>query len=433
MSIRRCVYAWVETKTFRALFVLWALAALGAVIHIAHRYPIGEWVPVAIAGAVAVGVVAAPMPWRVRLALAFAVGLAIRYVAWRTFAGVHLIDDPGLVDQLSNAVLAGRGLVVTDPVYGTLRAVFPPLYPLVLAAWKALGGHWLALNALIDLAAAAAIYFLSGRRSRAAAAYFLFPSVVYASILPEKEGLACLLVLVCMLLANRSAFLYGIAAALVALTQPAWILVPVFGFLLIRGSWRDCALAAIGGIIGLLPWWVRNAMLFGKFVPLTSAAGYSLAVAYNGGHIPPPDMSMGELERASDVARLTFAKIGAHPAHYLVNVFKMLVRAFMVDDDTIDYLKLTSAAWLGAAAMAGQLAWATLIAAAARATAHIPSRPQLVDAFFLAWAASCLVNTWLEFTSRHRAFGVPILILLAARYGSRSHRRQDSSDNHVSR
>jgi len=383
----------------RGATLFWALGALAATYHILSRYPVGQIWPVAAAAGLAALVFVTPDRWR--LASAIAAGIAVRIAAYSTIAQPPL-DDPGSYFNLASNILSGRGMVVANETYGTLWAAFPPAYPLMLAA---AGLQWLALNLLFDLVAAWAIYRLSSSPT-AAAVYFLFPGTILASVVPSKESLAVALVLLLPLV--RNPWLFGALAGALVLAQPAWAPIPLIFFIVARrtGWWK--ALAAT--VLVLSPWWVRNYLLFGEFVPLTSSAGLSLAVAVEGRHLSTLAIPGDEIRRASVVASAALNHIIADPLHYLGNVVRMLIRSFLVDDDPYEYLTWSHAAWLGAAALAGQLAWAALIAAAALTRRSIP--PWLL-ALILAAAVSCAAGIWLEFSSRHRAFVIPLLILVA--------------------
>lgn len=376
-------------------FAAWALAIAVVTWHIVGRYPPDQYWLVAACGGAAIAAVVWPRWW-----LILSIGVAIRLALAATIT-TPLGDDPGSYAELAQAVRDGRGLIVSNPVYGpTLQAAFPPLYPLLLA----LAGSWLLLNLVIDVAASLLLRRLGG--DRAAAIYFLFPSVILASIVPSKEGLAILILLGCMVTLQKSAWIYGALTGLLALTQPAWLPIAAVAFAWKSRHWRDFASAGAVAALVMLPWVVRNYLLFDQFVPLTTTAGLSIAVAVNGVHVPTIDMPFDEPGRSAAAAAQAFSAIAADPLHYIWNCVRQLVRAFLVDDDAVEYLGFAALPWVGAAAVAGQLAFAALVA-----RARWP-RPELRP---FAWglALNCLVfgGMWLEFSSRHRAFLIPLLIL----------------------
>lgn len=333
-------------------------------------------------------------------------GLIIRWIAWASLGG-QPIDDPGSYVAIAQNIISGRGMVIENETYGTLRAAFPPAYPFILALF---GGQWLLLNAMLDLLATWAIYRLSNNPV-AAAAYFLFPSVIMASIVPSKEALAVALVVILPLC--RNPWVFGVVSGLLTLSQPAWAPIPIVFFVLTKreGWWK----ALLAFVLVMAPWWIRNALLFGQFVPLTSSAGLSLGVAVEGRHLSTLSIPGNEIDRASVVASAAFNQILADPLHYLVNVAKMVGRSFLMDEDAVEYLSWSKAPWLGAAAIIGQLAWMALLALAAFSRKRLP---WWLTALLIAGAVSCFAGMWLEFSSRHRAFVVPLLILVAMRRGS---------------
>jgi hypothetical protein len=395
----------------RVFLVLWGLAALVAIWHVTNRYPPSDDATVFTFAVIAVVILWAPMPARTRLLLAVMFGLIVRLIAWKAISDIPAADDPGAYNRLAENLLAGRGLVIDDPVYGSnLRAIFPPLYPLLLAATKWLTGGYIGLNIAADLVAAGAILRLTMGSSRAASAYFLFPSVILASIVPSKECVASAILLLNLILLGKSPLAYGVLTGLLALTQPAWVPVPLVAFILTERKPAAYALAAIACVLTMFPWWVRNYLIFHQFVPLTSAGELSLAVAYNGKHVSTANIPLDEIGRAHAVGSATIAAIVSHPLHYLTNVVKMAVRAFLVEDDTIQYLKWSGARWLNSAALVTQASYAGLILWASRIRPELDWRRW---SFVLAWLATCFIfgGTWLEFSSRHRAFAIPLLCL----------------------
>src|SRR4051812_13660243 len=102
----------------RLLLGIWGLGALAAIWHIASRYPPSDGAMVLAFAVIAVAILAAPIPARTRLVLALVVGLMARLVAGNSIAGIPPADDPGAYNRLADNLLAGRGLVIDDPVYG---------------------------------------------------------------------------------------------------------------------------------------------------------------------------------------------------------------------------------------------------------------------------------------------------------------------------
>ena len=140
--------------------------------------------------------------WLVLLAVTAAVRIGIAIPCLDRIPGGDALFYPLLAYSLS----AGHGLQVHEPFMAeTVRALYPPLYPIVLAAWNgAFGlatGALCALNLLIDGVAALLIARLGQRLGRAGAGraaawlYLIWPSVLLSSPVAQKEGLIALLVL----------------------------------------------------------------------------------------------------------------------------------------------------------------------------------------------------------------------------------------------
>jgi hypothetical protein len=392
----------------KAFFVVWSLGALAAVVHVAERHPPEDWLPVLIPSVLAVGVLIAPVSNRVRIGAALLVGLIVRTWAGWLVAAYPLTQysDPSAYDLLSSSVLAGRGLIVWDSGYGLLQAAYPPLYPILLAAAKLVGLGWIGANLLCEVAATAMIWRLAG--DRAAAAYFLFPSVVVAALIPTKEPLATALLLGCMLLWKHNWVAYGAVAGLLALTQPAWIPVPIVAFFLARPRPMDVLKAAGAGTIILCPWWVRNYLLFHQFIPLTTTAGFTLGVVLTGHYGPYAQLRYDEPARAWYAFTHSVSGVAHQPLRYLGNVIMQALRAFLFDDTAPDYID-ERFSWVGTAAVVSQLAWAAAIAACARAS----PRDRRLWSFVAGFLVTCFVagGIWLEFGTRHRAFAVPLLLM----------------------
>jgi len=404
-----------------------------------------------------------------------ALGLAA--AALRVAIAIPCLDRMPGGDGLFYPLLAyslseGHGLQVHEPFIGeTVRALYPPLYPLVLSAWNdAFGlatGALCALNLLIDGAAALLIVRLGQRVGSAGAGraaawlYLIWPSVLLSSPVAQKEGLVTLLVLALThgwLRARttpdaRAILSVGVTSGLLALTQPA--LVPLSAILGVLLTWRTpatLARAASGGAIVaallMLPWWLRNWLVFHSFVPLTSAGGMSLWIGNNpdatGNWLAGPVALRGmpELAYSRTLAAMAWHWIEQNPAGFVRLTLQKFVRAVAVAQADVARLAdmhpvpaLRLGQLLFPVAQASHL---LLTATAAFALWRRPvGRPQLL-------VAACLIqlvlfNIWFEFGERHRAFLTPFLLLLGCVYAAdflalwkdRRRRRIDESDNRL--
>ena len=375
-------------------------------------------------------------------ALVLRVAFAALYVS-RTPQG-----DAQSYMTLASSLLAGQGFHIAEPFLGLdTRALFPPLYPLVLAGWGAVAGFSIAsllvLNTAIDLAAAAMLLLLGewfgnpGAGRGAAWLYLIWPSVLFSAPLAQKEGLCALLVIalavawVKAITARRvmTAATIGVLAGLLALTQPGFApLAGLFGLVLVSRSgfmrlMRTGLLAAPVACLVLLPWWVRNWLVLGAFVPLTSSSGVGLWIGNNpgatGNWMAPPASWRGlpELEYSRRAGAVARAWITAHPADFVRLTLAKFARSCGVGHFGLVRLtamhppvsaRLTALLLpLSQGAHLLMLGVATIAAWAGRSRASVP----------LLLVAACglqamVFGVWFEFGERHREFATPFLLLL---------------------
>ena len=278
--------------------------------------------------------VGAPLNRKYWIAAALAVALAMRVFALLLADGVIHYGDPLNYLRLANAVSEGQGLSLVNSA-GVLAPTgqFPPGLPLLLGAVAFLLPltplTLCVVNTLIDGVAALLLGRLAtqlGRRDLSlpvSLAYLLWPSIAFMAPLAYKEGLIVALMLamiVALLEQSRSngfrwAILSGLAGGALVLTQPSLApLLPLSFLVFVRrftglSRWLAVsACAAAAALLVMLPWWVRNAIVFGQFVPFTTSGGLALWVGAqpDGGMVwklPPAEWSRaGELE-ASKLAR----------------------------------------------------------------------------------------------------------------------------------
>ena len=267
------------------------------------------------------------------------------------------IGDAGNYIVIAKNMIAGRGMVIDDPwIVPNLRAFYPPGYPALVALVGSIvpikASTLIGLNFLIDVATAGTILWLaklSGSRHGeiAAAAWLLWPSTVLAAPLAQKEGLVALLFVLTTALTLyssqsqrlRGPIALGVAMGLLALTQPSIALLPALIALVMfrefaspRSWFMAMAVAALSAAVVLTPWWIRNYLLFDRFVPLTTASGLTLWIGIQPGGqwIPAPERLLApELELSRLAGAEAWAWIKAHPGQYvydcLIKGFRMLV------------------------------------------------------------------------------------------------------------
>lgn len=349
--------------------------------------------------------------------------------------------DPLAYQIIAENVATGHGMVVADPISGTeYRAFYPPLYPLLLALVGSVFGLGqpvvLLLNFLIDASTAAVVLLIGAqagfRRAGAVAAaiYLLWPSTVLFAPIAQKEGLGALLAVSSASLLLRAktqpsvylAGLFGLVAGLTALNQPALAPLPLLFVIAllpeIRHSMRPVMpIAAIGmAALAMLPWWIRNAIVFGAFVPFTTGSGMALWMgAFNPGEwwTAPDHRLLGgnELQMSSDFAAAARDWIAHHPGQYLLQCIEKAGRGVMGGWWAIDRLTrmdppvpalvrfvpitLALAAALNAAGAAGAIA----------------IRGPLARLLIACLAQMLIFQMWFEFSERHTYFMIPFLML----------------------
>lgn len=436
----------LAVRAVQAVLGLLLLYGLSAVPDFAQRWGvslagvgvIAGWIALAAAGFH----VLRARPGVVPLAALAAMLLAVRAGFALLAAGRTSTGDPSAYLNLAKGLLAGDGLVIYDPFFGSAwRALFPPLYPLLLAGWGAVFGFStpsvLALGTLSDGAAAWLIVLLGVRLGsavagrRAAWLYLLWPSVLFSAPLAQKESLCVLLILALALAwverraGLRGALALGLPAGLLALTQPGEApLAALFGLVLVAriGLWPVLLAGLRGGVVAvlvLLPWWVRNALIFHAFVPLTTASGPSLWIGNNpdatGNWLPPPPELKGitELAYGKRSAAIARAWIATHPLGFVRLTLTKFVRACGIAEFGITRLTAMAPPFPRVLAAAlwplGQSAHLLMLGAAAARAGRGPCTLVLL-------IAACglqllLFGVWFEFGERHREFVTPFLLL----------------------
>ena len=210
---------------------------------------------------------------------------------------------------------------------GTATAFRPPAYPYVLAGvYGSTTSRWtggrLVGAALGTLAIALLFliaYVLWGRPVALWSAGFgaVFPPLVLLStgLLAENLFLPVMLAAIaCTIMARRSrhklrwAFAAGALCGLAALTRGNGLLLlaPVaLGLVSVRRGWSARTflapgLAALGALLVLTPWTVRNGDAFGRFLPMGTEAGFTVAGTYND-VADSPDKFQGLARNLTDV------------------------------------------------------------------------------------------------------------------------------------
>ncbi len=238
----------------------------------------------------------------------------------------------------------GKGLAQGQPLhYGKARIFRTPGYPLLLAGLFKICGdgrdaahepHVLCgrvLSALLGTIAVGGVgilgYLLFGPKTAAIAGFAaaLYPEAIALSTFVLSEAPFCPLMvlhLVAWTLAWQApdvkqriswSIAGGIAAGLATLMRPSWLLFLPFaiptGLIFYRKRPKQLVIAGVmlaGLCVTMVPWWIRNYQIAGRFVPTTLQVGASL---YDG--ISPQATGTSEMsfvprfvreQKAADVA-----------------------------------------------------------------------------------------------------------------------------------
>jgi 4-amino-4-deoxy-L-arabinose transferase-like glycosyltransferase len=243
------------------------------------------------------------------LVFALAVRLALVPLVDLPLQGV---SDPHLFFAIARSISRGDGY---PPGLGLLKtgsrdnpsAARPPAYPLFLASAIKIGGpganrartaQALALGALLVALIGILGWQLWGRRiglwsMGIAAAYPPF-WVIGTTLMSEALLLPLMVAALAAAVQQRRserkilwAVVVGVLVGLMALTRPNALIV-VFAFALAAWSRPRSARSAIPALtlilvtlVTIVPWSIRNAVVFHAFVPLSTQSGFLLAGTYN--------------------------------------------------------------------------------------------------------------------------------------------------------
>ena len=381
-----------------------------------------------------------------------AVLLVLASLAGRVFAlwlaGDRVpLGDPFVYQSLARNLLAGRGLVSDEILeLPNLRAFYPPGYPLLLAGIGLVlplgAATYAVLNTAIDAAASLLIAKVGGEVGDrkggriAGLIYFAWPTNIFLAPLAYKEGLVALLMLAVIVALFASArgsgkgtIGFGLATGALVLVQPALAaLAPLIGLALRPRfpDWRTwarrMALAASITALVMLPWWVRNYLLFDRFIPMTTAGPLGLWIGAtplgSGSWVRPPDALLvgGELGAAAALSAEAWRIIAADPLRYITHCLAKIPLAFATSEHPLGQLLVMQP--IAHKSLILRLMWipqaATFVLLAAAIAGAVKARRDTLFHMMLAVLLQIIVfSMWFEFAARHRYFMTPILLLLA--------------------
>ncbi len=293
-------------------------------------------------------------------AIVFILALGVRLaLALSLPAGDTVSWDQSYWEYAKN-LSEGRGFWMPNPYSAAVNlprvyAFRPPLFPF---AWGCVfhlthGAYAPIRIAFAFLGAAAcAVAYLAGieltaKRTVAVLAGILcafYPPLIWHSVHLMTEPLFIPLSVGCIYAAFlfrrtgrlRWAALAGVAAGLATLSRSMLIgFLPLLALWLwwarrkLGGAWSGAALFCAAVLAGLAPWIIRNAVVFGEFVPATTDSGHGFYVANNerslddphGFYMPhdwsfmlkPGETSIGEVEASRRLMHIAEDYLLSHP------------------------------------------------------------------------------------------------------------------------
>lgn len=232
--------------------------------------------------------------------------------------GIAPVSDAFDYARHAHSIAAGHGF--PDTLYaapGTPTAIRPPALPYLLGGVEAVTGSPslapLLTQAVLGTAAVALIWFIArelwGPRAALVAGSLaaLYPPLVLVGSAPLTEALFVpleLAVLAVVVLARRApapplrlALLAGALCGAAALTRQAgfFLLLPVAVGLFSVAGWDRrrtttvTAVAVLAALAVVAPWTARNAVEFGRFIPVAVQGGFVAAGTYNPVSAASPD------------------------------------------------------------------------------------------------------------------------------------------------
>jgi 4-amino-4-deoxy-L-arabinose transferase-like glycosyltransferase len=245
-----------------------------------------------------------------QIALGFVVIAFVLRLAWGISAGVtpgaNGPDDAAWYHRTATLLANGRGYV--SMFTGAPTAAWPPAYPVFLSVLYRLTGPTTTTAVVANAVFGALTCWLVWRfgvrlgtpRVGAVATALLaaFPGQIFFSALVLSETLftclACALWLVATALVDRRApwrawLPWGVAlgaATLVRAEAIAFAVVPALVLALesirdVRRAGKALAAVILGAAIALTPWTIRNALVFGAFVPTSTSFGRTFWIGHN--------------------------------------------------------------------------------------------------------------------------------------------------------
>lgn len=291
-------------------------------------------------------------------------GLFLRFLWIVLFPAVPTSDGRTYM-YLANELAEGREFLIA----GT-RAYWPPGYPFLLTPFVWLFGNGktaiISLNSLLYIIGITGTWYfaksINGYKAGvlAAMAFAIWPNLISMMGVPTKEQAiitflpwaAVLLYRFMIDLKYLQILLGGMIAGIAALVQPSIMLWPAVCFVILwicnslRLALTGSLIFALGMVISISPWTVRNAIIFNTFLPISSNGGSNLYRANNplatGGYISHGEIDLSafsELEKNRLGSKFAKEWIISHPKDFLLLSIEKTIR-FMGDDAAGIYTSL---------------------------------------------------------------------------------------------
>jgi len=384
-------------------------------------------------------------PYTVALLAIIVLASAAVRAAWIAYANVNPLDGrfDDTVFYFTSAQSLARDFTFRDN-FGRYTAHWPPGYPLVLSGvFATVGTHLLAakaLNVAISAATVVLTYAVGGRafgvRAGLLGALLLalapghayFSTLVMAEVLfafgflavtalliwwtidPERAGWVRLLALGiatgCLTLVRAEAvFLPIVFAVLWKFLLPGW-----------RSLLRYSAIFAIGFVLALTPWTVRNALRFHEFLPLRDGSQSGLANGLDPNYLQRADRFSAPAPPLRDTA----GYMARHPWELAPLQIDKLRYLYRNDSDAVEWLQHDNHGLLTPSEVRRWsrvadwyfFAIAALALLAAPLLLRAPDRRRVALAYVIAAWTAILIIAWPE--TRYHLPVVPLACMFAA-------------------
>ena len=237
-----------------------------------------------------------PIQWILLAALILRLG-------WAIITPAQPVSDFAEYDQVARNLISGHGY---SRIPDQPTAYRPPVYPFFLAGIYSISAGSILVarlaNAVLGTLAVLFSYLLACQTfskkvaAWAATIHAFTPSLILYSGLLASENVAIPLLLASMICALRglvrnhpgwlatSGLILGwtcLARSLFILLPVTWMIWALLRKVALRKIVAAAIWVAVGIVVALLPWIIRNALTFGRFIPLATNSGSMLVYNFN--------------------------------------------------------------------------------------------------------------------------------------------------------